>query len=109
MSVAYSHDPHYLRAQTRVMAKTFDPKAEYGARLRQAREALGWNIRRLAQLTDVPEDNLSNWERGVASVPPAYVSKLKDKFGIDANWIYHGDRRSLPFEIAIKLEAEEEA
>lgn len=109
MTAVSSHDPQMLRRQTRPMAEASDPKGEYGARLRQAREALGWNIRRLAQLTDISEDSLSNWERGVAGVPPWYVSKLKEKFGITHDWIYHGDRRSLPFEIAIKLEAEEEA
>lgn len=72
-------------------------KKECGARLRRAREARGYDsLRAFALDTQTDEDNLSNWERGVAQVPPSYISLLKRAFGIDHAWIYDEDASALP-------------
>lgn len=72
-------------------------KRECGARLRRAREARGYDsLRTFALDTQTDEDNLSNWERGVAQVPPSYISLLKRAFGIDHAWIYDEDASALP-------------
>lgn len=76
-----------------------------GDRLRQLRFGLAEfaeaphykTMRTFADLTETDEDNLSNWERGVSLVPPIYVQRLKEQFGISFvfEWIYGGDKSGL--------------
>jgi DNA-binding transcriptional regulator YiaG len=82
-----------------------DPSAiAAGERLKATRIALGHpNRRRFAQLMDVPDSNLAKWEYGAAMVPPGVVSKLKKVYGVSHDWIYDGERKSLPYELALKL------
>lgn len=76
--------------------ETADYKRECGDRLRRAREAAGYaSLRAFASDTAVDEDNLGNWERGRAQVPPSYISLLKRLFGIDHAWIYDEDASGL--------------
>lgn len=75
-----------------------------GDRLRRTREALGiQKRRRLAQLMDVPEDNLEKWENGGAMVPPSFIRKLRDAYQITYEWIYDGIVERLPHELVLKL------
>lgn len=75
-----------------------------GVRLRAVRIALGYEkLRRFAQVTDVPETNLTKWENGAALVPPSYIDQLRQQFGITHDWIYGAVQRGLPQEVVIKL------
>ncbi|MEQ8354154.1 MAG: helix-turn-helix transcriptional regulator [Kiloniellaceae bacterium] len=79
-------------------------KVKAGERLRQTRQALGFRSQReFAKITGESEANLSNWERGVSAVPPAYVSRLKNRFGVSLDWIFHGDLSMLPHSLAQEL------
>lgn len=82
-----------------------DPYAvEVGQRLRLAREALDYRVmRRFAENTGIDEDNLSNWERGVSLVPPSYVQRLKELFGITHEWIFGGDASTMRHDLARAL------
>lgn len=91
-------------AKTRSYDAPDDYKNEVGQRLRRTRIALGVrNLRRFAENTGVDEDNLSNWERGVALVPAWYIQRLKENFGVTHDWIFGGDPAGLRFELAQKL------
>ncbi len=75
-----------------------------GARLRATRLALGVEtVRRFAELTRVHENKLSKYENGAAMVPPSYVTKLNDAYGVTHDWIYGAIRRGLPHELVLKL------
>lgn len=79
-------------------------KSECGARLRILREALEYpKARAFAADTGTDEDNLSNWERGVALVPALYVRRLKGLFRITFDWIYDGDASGMPRDLARKI------
>lgn len=88
-----------------------DPhKVKCGQRLRATRRALGYaTIRSLANDLDEPEDNLSNWERGVSLVPTQVIHKLKRLKGVTADWIYLGDPAGLPHDLALRALREMEA
>lgn len=89
---------------TQGMSNGSDFKSECGQRLRQTRIALDYPVlRHFAENTGVTEGNLHNWEMGVSLVPPRYVQKLRELFGISHDWIYGGDATGLKYEIAIKL------
>ncbi len=90
---------------TGYMARTKKPDTiEIGDRLRATREALGIStVRRLAQLTDENEDNVSKWETGAAQVPPRFIRKMKALWGVDHNWIYDADMSRLPHDLVLKL------
>lgn len=87
------------------MAREKKPEAiEIGERLRATREALGIKTaRRMAQLTDEREDNISKWETGAAQVPPRFVDKMREIWGVDHNWIYGSDKSRLPHDLVLKL------
>lgn len=75
-----------------------------GQRLRQTRTALGYPVmRHFADNTGVSEGNLHNWEMGVSLVPPRYIEKLRQLFGITHDWIYGGEAGGLRHDLAIKL------
>lgn len=103
---ASSDDAPKLVRHRRRMA-TPERKEEYvaiGKRLRMARNAVDYtSLRAFARDTGIDEDNLSNWERGVALVPPWYVQKLKTLFGITHDWVYGGDSSTLPHQMAVKI------
>lgn len=82
-----------------------DPYAiEVGKRLRQARMALDYRVlRAFAENTGTDEDNLGNWERGVSLVPPPYVQRLKELFGITHEWIFGGDASTMRHDLARAL------
>lgn len=84
---------------------TRDPfKVACGERLKQTRLALGFTrMRRLAEITGESEDTLGSWERGRTLVPPPFVQKLRNLYGVTADWVYYGDPRGLPHDLALKL------
>lgn len=77
---------------------------ECGRRLKRTREALGFSVRRqFAVTTEVDQTNLARWELGEVLVPPVYVVRLKDQFGVSLDWIYAGDAGGLPRRLADTL------
>lgn len=94
------------------MVETRDPYAiECGARLRRTRAALNPRFRvrtRFADHTGIDANNLAKWEYGDALVPPYYVQRLRDLFGVNHDWIYGGDASSLRHDLAVKLLGPEE-
>jgi DNA-binding transcriptional regulator YiaG len=100
-----SGDAKNARRETDGMANERSNYAlECGTRLRKTREALGSRVlRRFAENTGVPEDSLQKWEKGGVLVPPWYVARLKDLFGISHDWIYSGDASKMAYDLTTKL------
>jgi transcriptional regulator with XRE-family HTH domain len=95
-------------------ADTRNPIAvEYGKRLRLIREAMGYTVRALARtvlsISDEADDvkraetQLSKWELGYLEVSPSFITKLREQFGIDHNYIYSGSMAGLPDDLRRKL------
>lgn len=77
---------------------------EAGRRLRQTREALGYETgRAFAERTGKDEDALNTYELGKVLVPPIYVAKLNELWGVTHDWIYSGRVLSLPVELVEML------
>lgn len=106
----FRHALDVVRAREKPAKTSDEPageKAAVGQRLRRAREALGFTLRKLADETGVSEDNLGNWERGVALAPHWFIRRLHRAWGVDYSWVYDGDARRLPHDLALKLLAED--
>jgi Predicted transcriptional regulators len=82
-----------------------DPFAlEVGKRLRAAREAAGFSQVEFAQRLKLPAaGNLSNWEHGIAMVPPSYAVKIFQLLRVDSNFLYLGDTGGLPRSLYDKM------
>ncbi len=88
--------------------KEKDPYAiECGDRLRRARVAAGFPIRRrFAEYMHEEENNIQKWENGSALVPAAFVRDLKP-LGITHDWVYGGDASGMPQRLHVKLLSED--
>ena len=74
------------------------------ARLRRARLAVQVKSqKRLADLTGESEHNISKWESGGALIPPHYVQKLRELYGITHDWIYANEAGSLSHDLRLKI------
>lgn len=85
---------------------------ECGRRLRSAREALGLssavafvntvngNLEPSRQLTP---QKLSNYESGGNLVPVEVMIAIWRRFGITLEWVYGGDLRHMPMDLAEKM------
>ncbi|MCW3477403.1 helix-turn-helix domain-containing protein [Limobrevibacterium gyesilva] len=70
--------------------------AGFGARLRDARVAAGYNNQAaFARLLGISAYRYNNWEQERHPPPPAYLAILKQRFGIGADWILSGDYDAL--------------
>jgi transcriptional regulator with XRE-family HTH domain len=70
---------------------------EVGKRLRDARMAAGYSQTDFAKRLGLPAaGNLSNWENGIAMVPPIYALKIFQLLRVDSNYLYLGDTEGLP-------------
>lgn len=77
---------------------------EAGRRLKATRLALGFlTVRRFAQIIDWDESKLTKYENGIVLVPVRLISKLRQRFGVDHNWIYDADMSRLPHDLVEKL------
>ena len=65
-------------------------KMDVGARLRIAREALGFGLRPFARAVGIDPTKLNHWEHGKHYPDPLYVRLLWDRYGVTADWIYLG-------------------
>lgn len=84
-------------------------KLDVGARLRQAREALGYGLREFARLRDVDPTKLSNWERGKNYPDPEFIKELWRHHRISADWIYLGEIAGLPHGLVVSLQGASQA
>jgi len=73
---------------------------EIGERLRQARQALKISQVRAAEVCGASVTAYNNWERGNRTPSPNSMIKLWERYRISLDWIYVGDPRGLPSEIA---------
>ena len=67
------------------------PKFPGGARLRQAREASGLSVTRLAHLSDVPERSIRQYESGRTDPSATNLARLARTLGARMEWIVAGD------------------
>ena len=62
-----------------------------GERLKQAREQLNLSQGPFASSIGVSINTISNWERGVAHPPADKLALIREKYGIDLNWLLTGE------------------
>ena len=67
--------------------KTYDYKI-FGERVRRARMALGWNQKRLAEATGIPQGNISRIERGrIQDIHLSRFVTLMGTLGVSADYL----------------------
>lgn len=75
-----------------------------GRRLHATRIALGIERQEvMANLMGVQLSTYNNWERGIRMASTDAVVRLLGKTGIGLDWIFAGEMRSLPYDVASKL------
>ena len=97
VSVRYGKVPNTERAsELKVMA---------GLRLKAARLALGVERQDvMANVLGVQPSAYNNWEKGVRLPDVAAMTRLLHRAGISLDWIFAGELRSMPFDLATKLQ-----
>ncbi len=75
-----------------------------GLRLKAARVALAMRQESLANAVGVGRTALANWESGRMPDVHAMI-RLNERFGIPLEWIYEGRLRTVPFDLAERLQA----
>lgn len=81
--------------------KPFDIDA--GARLKDARTALGISQKHFAASLGITPQKLSNWENGENGIPPDEVARIWEAHQISADWIYLRLMGNLGDKLATKL------
>ena len=66
-------------------------KKEVGARLKEWRIKQGLTQKELGEILGVARQTIASWEIGRTEIPYEALKKLKDKFGLDLNWLIGGD------------------
>lgn len=86
-----------------------DPK-KIGERLELLRIALGVATQaEFGALLGATRGRTNNWFVGLAPIPIEFAVKLKTNYGVTLDYIYCGDKSSLPLRLATSLaEAEED-
>ena len=64
---------------------------EIGKRLKEWRKEKGLTQKDLAETLGVAQQTIASWEIGRTEIPNWALKKLKDKFGLDLNWLIGGD------------------
>jgi transcriptional regulator with XRE-family HTH domain len=80
-------------------------KQQIGARLIQAREAIGLRQAEMARGLDIGRDKLNGYERGRFFPDPVVVYRMWRLYGVTADWIYLGVLAGLPHSVAARLDA----
>lgn len=73
------------------------------ARLRLLRGALGLKSSQLCKATGIARNTYSQWENGKGRPPLDQARVLRAVFGVSLDWLYEGDRASLPLQLAQKI------
>ena len=80
-------------------------KLHAGLRLKAARLVLGIDRQdTMATVLGVQRSAYNNWEKGVRLPDVAAMVRLLAKSGVSLDWIFAGELRSMPFDLASKLE-----
>jgi transcriptional regulator with XRE-family HTH domain len=74
-----------------------------GRRLEQSLIAIGKKPAEIARLFGISQQRLSNYITGARPLDIEVAMKLSARFGITLDWLYMGDIRSLPYEIAQRI------
>jgi transcriptional regulator with XRE-family HTH domain len=61
-----------------------------GRRLREAREAMGWDRARLAGRLGVHAGSVARWETGGSAPLPYHLERIAEWAGVDPHWLRHG-------------------
>lgn len=77
---------------------------DIGERLKVTREALGLNQAQIARRVGVSLQAWNNCERGRQRVSIDMAIKLIRTIGVSFEWIFLGDPKYLPHDLAIKIE-----
>ena len=64
--------------------------SEFGERLRQAREAKGWNQEKLGKEIGLTQASISQLEKGRRAPTPALVTKLAKALGVERKFFAGG-------------------
>lgn len=99
-----------LSATVEIMAKresgTGNSLDDIAERLRLAREALGISQAEMGRRAGVTYQAWNNWERGAKRISVDQAGRLRRATGISLDWIYWGDMRGLPHELAVKIQGQ---
>lgn len=77
---------------------------DIGRRIVALREAMGMNQTAFAQLTDIKQNALANYEAGTRRPDLDQAYKLVAKTGVTLDWVYLGDRSGLPHRLLALIE-----
>lgn len=82
-----------------------DPKwrQDVGVRLQQAINAIGKKPADIARMFNMSQGRLSNYARGTRPLDIEFAMNLYARFGITLDFLYLGDMKSLPFELAQRI------
>ncbi len=76
-----------------------------GLRLKAARLVLGVDRQDvMANVLGVQPSAYNNWEKGLRLPDVAAMVRLLNRSGVSLDWIFAGELRSMPFDLAAKLQ-----
>lgn len=74
-----------------------------GMRLRHIREALGVNQREFALRANLKANRYSQYETGARPLTIEAALIICDEYGVTLDWLFRGDRSTLPHRLAIDI------
>ena len=79
-------------------------REDVAARLQLLRRWAGYTRQRpFAQMSDIPPDQWHLFEKGRRPLPLSAANKLRLRWQVDLDWLYHGDRSGLSVEVSRTL------
>lgn len=82
-----------------------DLKTMAGLRLKAARLVLGVERQDvMANVLGVQPSAYNNWEKGLRLPDVAAMVRLLNRSGVSLDWIFAGELRSMPFDLAARLQ-----
>ena len=76
---------------------------DIGRRLRHTREVLGLNQREFAMRANLKENRYNQYETGVRPLTIEAALSICEQYGVTLDWLYRGDRSTLPHRLAIDI------
>jgi transcriptional regulator with XRE-family HTH domain len=76
---------------------------QIATRLRHTREALGVNQREFATRANLKPNRYSQYETGTRPLTIDAAHTICDEFGVTLDWLFRGDRSTLPHRLAINI------
>ena len=77
--------------------------AHIATRLRHTREALGLNQTEFAMRANLKQNRYSQYESGARPLTIIAAHRICDEYGVTLDWLYRGDRSTLPHHLAIDI------